>query len=243
MTNLLDLVLEAHGGLRRWQEAGTIHAKGSVGGLLWTLRGQEGILATVDMAVDVQQQRVVFKGFTDPELRGVFTPGRVAIERRDGEVVAERTSPREAFAGHGPDTPWDQLHVLYFAGYAMWNYLTAPYLLTRPGVAVEELEPWEETGENGRRLRATFLTLSRHTPGNRLSTTTPPGCCAVMTTQPTYSAARPLRICARSTQRYRDWSSQLTGTSCPFRRMRGSCPSRSSSPSISATSLLPDHAA
>jgi hypothetical protein len=108
------------------------------------------------MTVDVQQQRLVYEGFTGPGLRGTFTPGRVAIERHDGEVVAERGSPRQAFAGHGPDTPWDQLHVLYFAGYAMWNYLTAPYLLTRPGVVVEELEPWEEGGENWRRLRATF---------------------------------------------------------------------------------------
>ncbi|MFD8000089.1 AMP-binding protein [Streptomyces mirabilis] len=64
-----------------------------------------------------------------------------------------------------------------------------------------------------------------------------------MTTQPTYSAARRLRICARSTQQCRDWSPQLTGKSCPFRRMRGSCPSRSSSPSISPRSLLPDHVA
>ncbi|WP_179857991.1 hypothetical protein [Streptomyces sp. OK228] len=70
--------------------------------------------------------------------------------------MAERTSPREAFAGHGPDTPWDQLHVLYFAGYVMWNYLTAPYLLTCPGVAVEGLEPWQEGDESWRRLRATF---------------------------------------------------------------------------------------
>ncbi|MGY4929373.1 hypothetical protein [Streptomyces sp. 900105755] len=156
MTNLLDLILEAHGGLQRWREATTIRAHGSMGGLLWTLRGQQGILATADMTVEVQQQRMVYEGFTGPGLRGVFTPDRVAIERRDGEVVAERPSPRDAFAGHGPQTPWDELHVLYFAGYAMWNYLTAPYLLTRPGVVVAELEPWEEPGETLRRLRATF---------------------------------------------------------------------------------------
>ncbi|MEV2211290.1 hypothetical protein AB0H86_07400 [Streptomyces sp. NPDC050997] len=34
--------------------------------------------------------------------------------------------------------------MLYFAGYAMWNYLTAPYLLTRPGVVVRELVPQQE---------------------------------------------------------------------------------------------------
>ncbi|MFD3309554.1 hypothetical protein [Streptomyces sp. NPDC058694] len=98
------------------------------------------------MTVDVRRQRLVYEGFTSPELRGAFTPDRVAIEKRDDEVVAERIAPREAFADHGPDTPWDQLHALYFAGYAMWNYLTAPYLLTRPGIALDEVEPWQENG-------------------------------------------------------------------------------------------------
>ncbi|MGW7545047.1 hypothetical protein ACWGKQ_28670 [Streptomyces sp. NPDC054770] len=153
---LLDLVLDAHGGLQRWQDARTIHAEGSIGGLLWSLRGQEGILARTDATIDVQQQRLVFDGFTGPALRGLFTPDRVAVERQDGEVVAERRAPRDAFAGHGPDTPWDRLHALYFAGYALWNYLTAPYLLTRPGVVVEELEPWREAGEQRRRLRVKF---------------------------------------------------------------------------------------
>jgi hypothetical protein len=163
MTNLLDLVLESHGGLPRWRGAKTICAQGSVGGLLWRLHGREGILAAAGMTVDVQQQRLVLDGFTGPGLRGVFTPERVAIERRDGETVAERTSPREAFVGYGPDTPWDQLHALYFAGHALWNYLTAPYLLTHPGVVVEELKPWEGAGENWRRLRATFPeTLATH---------------------------------------------------------------------------------
>jgi hypothetical protein len=36
------------------------------------------------------------------------------------------------------------------------NYLTTPYLLTRPGVVVEELEPWQEASEDWRRLRARF---------------------------------------------------------------------------------------
>ncbi|MFD8717511.1 hypothetical protein ACFV2H_05625 [Streptomyces sp. NPDC059629] len=156
MTQPLDVVLDAHGGLGRWQEANTIRARGSIGGLSWTMRGQEGILSTADMTADVQQQRLVFEGFTGPGLLGVFAPDRVAVETPDGEVVAERTSPRAAFAGHGPDTPWDRLHALYFAGYAMWNYLTAPYLLTRPGVVVEGLGPWEDGGVSRRRLRATF---------------------------------------------------------------------------------------
>ncbi|MFK0158505.1 hypothetical protein ACIQVK_41365 [Streptomyces sp. NPDC090493] len=163
MNALLESILDAHGGLQRWKEAQTIHAEGSIGGMLWSLRGQEGILATADATVDVQEQRLVFDGFTGPGLRGLYTPDRVAIERRDGDVVVERRAPRAAFEGQGPETPWDELHALYFAGYAVWNYLTTPYLLTRPGVVVEEVEPWLEADEDWRRLRVTFpQTLTTH---------------------------------------------------------------------------------
>ena len=58
--------------------------------------------------------------------------------------------------GHEVDTPWDQLQLAYFAGYAMWTYLTTPFLLAMDGVATEELQPWRENGEMWRRLKVTF---------------------------------------------------------------------------------------
>ncbi|TXS49045.1 hypothetical protein EAO75_14925 [Streptomyces sp. uw30] len=156
MSDLTELVLKAHGGLPRWQQATTIHAKGTIGGDLWATVGQEGILASADLTVDVQRQRTVFAEFTSPELRGLFTPDRVALLGKNDVIVTERTAPRESFTGLSQSASWDELHALYFAGYAMWNYLTTPYLLTRPGVVLEELAPWPEPHEDWRRLRATF---------------------------------------------------------------------------------------
>jgi hypothetical protein len=43
---------------------------------------------------------------------------------------------------------WTDQDVVHFAGYALWNYTTTPFLLTWPDVSVEEL--------SGRRLAATF---------------------------------------------------------------------------------------
>ncbi|MGY4929147.1 hypothetical protein [Streptomyces sp. 900105755] len=156
MTDLLDLVLTAHGGLARWRRARTIHATGAVGGLLWGTRGQEGIFARAAITADVQRQHLVYSNFTGPGLRGIYTPGRVAIEDQNGHVLSELHAPRDSFASHDRATAWDHLHALYFGGYAMWNYLTAPYLLTRPGTRTEELQPWQEAGEQWRRLRVTF---------------------------------------------------------------------------------------
>ncbi len=51
---------------------------------------------------------------------------------------------------------WDALDTAYFAGYAFWNYLTAPLLLARDDITVTEAEPWQESGQQWRRLQATF---------------------------------------------------------------------------------------
>jgi hypothetical protein len=70
--------------------------------------------------------------------------------------VAERSDPRAAFDGHVLDTPWDMLHLAYFLGYALWNYLTTPFSFAQPGYLSEELEPWRENGQTWRRLKVKF---------------------------------------------------------------------------------------
>jgi hypothetical protein len=54
------------------------------------------------------------------------------------------------------ETPWSDAQVAYFAGYTMWTYLTSPFILARPGVLTEEIDPWTENGQTWRRLRVTF---------------------------------------------------------------------------------------
>jgi hypothetical protein len=43
--------------------------------------------------------------------------------------------------------------VAYFSRYALWNYLTIPFLYTYPGFATEELAAWRENGEQWRTLK------------------------------------------------------------------------------------------
>jgi hypothetical protein len=53
-------------------------------------------------------------------------------------------------------TSWDPLHRAYFNGYALWTYLTTPFLIAMDGFKVREIEPWCEGAETWRGLRATF---------------------------------------------------------------------------------------
>ena len=47
----------------------------------------------------------------------------------------------------------------------MWTYLNTPFLLAKPGVEAEELEPWKEKGETWRRLKVKFpWNIITHSP-------------------------------------------------------------------------------
>ena len=81
---------------------------------------------------------------------------------------SSRASTRELFFGPSGlrrNLRWDALDATYFAGYAWWNYLNAPYLLAREDVRVAEIEPWDQRGETWRRLEARFPAgLDTHSP-------------------------------------------------------------------------------
>jgi hypothetical protein len=137
----------------------------AIGGAMWGMKGQSGILAHVTARIDCRQQHVVYQPFTAPDRRGVFEPQRTAIETIAGELVAERLDPRSAFAGHGLQTPWDELDAAYFAGYALWGYLTAPFHFLLPGIVTEEVTPWQEDGQTWRCLRVSYPPqLAVHSP-------------------------------------------------------------------------------
>ena len=156
MNRLAQLTMDAHGGPERWRRFEHVSAHLRTNGVLWTLKHQQGVLDDVNVRVALHREWASHAPFVEPSLRTSFEPHRVAIETTDGRVLEERLRPRDSFAGHRVDTPWDRLQLAYFAGYAMWTYLTTPFLFAMDGVSTEELSPWHEQGETWRRLKVTF---------------------------------------------------------------------------------------
>lgn len=155
MTELRDLVLDAHGA-GRWQRFRSIEGGMSIVGGLWARKGWPDALKNVRVTADIAVQQLSYQPFTAEDLRSLYRPDLVAIEAFDGKRLKQRSNPREAFAGHSPATPWDDLHLAYFSGYAMWNYLNTPFMFALPGITAEEIEPWVEGHETWRRLKITF---------------------------------------------------------------------------------------
>jgi hypothetical protein len=163
---LLDEVLEAHGGATRWEAARRVRARARSGGFLVRTRIPGTRFADYRLTVELAEPRAVLDPFPRPGLRGVFDRGAARLERGDGQVIASRGEPRKAFFGRSGfrrNFRWDALDATYFAGYAMWNYLSFPLLLTRPGLEISEISPWRSGGEQLRRLEVDFPeTLDTH---------------------------------------------------------------------------------
>jgi hypothetical protein len=156
VSDLLEQAIAAHGGLDRWNAFRNVSLDLSVGGALWDFKGQTGLFADAAYEADIHRQRATPGRFGAPDRRVQFAPDRLVLETERGEVIEVRDNPRAAFAGHDNQSPWDRLHAADFDGYALWTYLTQPFLYSYPGFTAREIEPWEEDGEIWRRLQVIF---------------------------------------------------------------------------------------
>ena len=156
MNELLAKIVEAHGGLDRWRRYSRVEATIVTGGAFWGMKNLTQDQDPRRLTVSLHEERSLLAPFGDADWHTEFTPNRISIVQGNGTVVAERHDPHASFAGHEMTTPWDPLHWAYFNGYALWTYLTTPFLLTMDGVEVTEGEPWTEGRETWRVLHVRF---------------------------------------------------------------------------------------
>ncbi|MBR0906497.1 hypothetical protein [Bradyrhizobium liaoningense] len=152
---LLDDVIDASGGMARWNSLNRFTLHLSVGGTLLSNAGHAREFKDVTAEGSTRAQSVRFTGITGGEHSGSFQPDAITIESLNGEVLRTWDNPTFASPEAGPALA-DELHLVFFCGVAIWNYLTTPFLLADPDVVVEELTPWRENTETWRRLRAQF---------------------------------------------------------------------------------------
>src|ERR1700691_6052615 len=128
MNDLQASILDVHGGLASWNAFEKVEASIVSGGGFFSLKGTLQDTKPRQMTVWRHEERSSVAPYGAPDQRTVFTPDRIAVEKLDGTIVAERYQPRDSFAGHQMSTSWDTLHRPYFNGEALWTYLTTPFL-------------------------------------------------------------------------------------------------------------------
>jgi hypothetical protein len=155
-SDLVQLVIDAHGGQDRWQSISRFRAEGSIAGAIWSMKGQAGVLDAVVLEGETRDQRLKISPFPQRGRYLTWEPSRETIETDEGVILEERPNPADIFKGTTRAAPWDPMQAGYFAGEANWNYFVAPFVFERSDFATEEVEPWHEDGEVWRSLLVTY---------------------------------------------------------------------------------------
>jgi hypothetical protein len=158
MEGLLTKVIDAHGGLKRWNELNKVQVTIIAGGKLLEIQGSKLSPAPREMTVWLHEQHASVNPYRVQGHLSDVKPNRVAIETEAGEVIEERIGTVAELHHHMTLEPtWDPLDHANFNGYAMWNYMVTPFFMTMPGVEAVEIEPWQENPtEQWRVLRIIF---------------------------------------------------------------------------------------
>lgn len=167
MTDLLDRVLDAHGGLGRWNALSGLVVRGSLGGPFWASKGWPDVYRDQTITIDTQTVDISFAPYPEAGRSSRFTavPEHLEITDASGAVLDQRNDPRGTFPPTDAPHRWDAIQTAYFTSCAVWNYLTAPFVFTYDGVEVEEIDPWDEDGRTWRRLAVRFPAhLPNHNP-------------------------------------------------------------------------------
>ena len=131
MNDLLQVAVDTHGGLSRWNQLKRVRANLSVTGAIWQMKGKPDVLEDVSIEAELHKERLTTH-FNGQGLCTVFEPNRLTIQTESGRLMDSRDDPRSAFRGHTRETPWDDMHVAYFSSYPPWNYLTILFFTAIP---------------------------------------------------------------------------------------------------------------
>lgn len=165
INDLLEFTINAHGGIENFNKFETITARLICYGILWPMVGHPGAVDDIYVTSHINNQFTSHWPFINKDWHTAFTPGHVAILNSKDEVVEELSNPRDSFTGYTTETPWSQLQLAYFTGYAMWTYFNAPFNFLNEGYSVKELDTWKENGEEFRRLQVNFpKEVATHSP-------------------------------------------------------------------------------
>ena len=89
MSELRDLVIDAHGGMERWSKVKTIDGDMSITGALWARKGWPDALKAVHVTADTRSQCISYRRFISEGMCSVCTPDRTVIETQDGKPIKD----------------------------------------------------------------------------------------------------------------------------------------------------------
>lgn len=128
----LEAVFAAHGGLPAFRAVERLDLRLSTGGLAFSMRKVAHPVAGTQVTVFPARRKTVLHDWPAEGTTATWKGDVVTLQPRSGPL--ERRAAARAHAAAA--SRWDDLDLLYFVGYAIWNYLSFPFLLRDASVEV-----------------------------------------------------------------------------------------------------------
>ena len=153
---LLEKALRASGGLDLWRMTRRFTLHMSITGSLCAARCSTAQLKELVVEGSTQAHSLEITGFAHADLRALYRPDWVALERQDSRRVVERQGSPEEFRSGLRSTTWDELQLAHYCSYLIWNHISTPFILADPDFETKELPRNVARGESLRQLRVVF---------------------------------------------------------------------------------------
>jgi len=156
INELVEKIIDAHGGMDTWNKIEEINVTARTGGILPLSKLKYSALSKINFTVYPKKIQTVFNDFPEIGSKGVFDNGSVYIENGKGEIEDEREDPRSYFNRISKKLYWDFLDTIYFTGYAGWNYLCTPFIFNTYNFEFSGVDGIEDNGEKLEGLKVVY---------------------------------------------------------------------------------------
>jgi hypothetical protein len=154
---VLDVVSVAHGGVQRWSELHELRLSLRIGGNILALKLTSPHTRSLECTVSTRRICISLSPYPKRGTKGLIDGESVKLQTHEGATIAERKIVRTDGGKVVRRMIWDDLELLYFLGYAIWNYAMTPFLFLWPGFECREGNEWRERdGSLRRTLDVTF---------------------------------------------------------------------------------------
>ncbi len=142
--DLINRICNAHGGLDRWKLVESIQLELDIFGPILITRFKSPWLSNIVANIFTDKPYVSFHNFPEEGHTGIFDGFNVYIYNQNDNVYTQRNYRNSDELKTKPRLHWDHLDIIYFLGYALWNYSCSPYIFSNRGFECFQGDDWIE---------------------------------------------------------------------------------------------------
>ncbi len=162
--DLINRICDAHGGLDRWKLVESIELQLDIFGPVLITRFKSPWLSNIVANIFTDKPYVSFHNFPEEGHTGIFDGYDVYIYNANDKIYTERNYQNSDELKTKPRLHWDHLDMIYFLGYALWNYSCSPYIFNNKGFECHQGEDIFE--KDGSLLSTLHVRYPGHIPAH-----------------------------------------------------------------------------